>query len=122
MKGVIAIIRPNKMNKTKEVLAELGFPAMTACKVMGRGKQKGIVGEVSFEVDPKLLEEQENAMKYVPKRMIMLVVNDNDVPLVTEVIMRVNRTGEHGDGKIFVCPIEDSIRVRTGEKGEEGLN
>ena len=52
----------------------------------------------------------------------MLVVNDNDVPLVTEVIMRVNRTGEHGDGKIFVCPIEDSIRVRTGEKGEEALN
>ncbi|MDQ0286738.1 nitrogen regulatory protein PII 2 [Desulfofundulus luciae] len=116
MKEVIAIIRPNKINATKEALAVLGFPGLNACKVAGRGKQKGITGEVTFAVNPEL-EKQEGGMKYVPKRMISLVVDDQDVPLVVAAIIKVNRTGRIGDGRIFVCPVEEAVRVRTGEKG-----
>ncbi|GAW93879.1 P-II family nitrogen regulator [Calderihabitans maritimus] len=121
MKEIVAIIRPNKMTRTKEVLSALGFPAFTASKVLGRGKQKGLAGEVSFEMRPELLS-QKGGMKYVPKRLISLVVNDEDVSLVVEVIMRVNRTGEIGDGRIFVCPVEDAIRIRTRERGKAAIN
>jgi nitrogen regulatory protein PII 2 len=120
VKEIVAIIRPNKMTRTKEVLAVLGFPAMTACKVLGRGKQKGLAGEVSFEMRPELLR-QEGSLKYIPKRLISLVVNDEDVSLVVEIIMRVNRTGEVGDGRIFVCPVDQAVRVRTQEEGKEAI-
>lgn len=121
MKEIIAIIRPKKMAQTKDVLDTLGFPAMTACRVMGRGKQKAIIGEVSFDVQkPELLEEK-GTMNYIPKRMISLVVPDEDTSLVVEVIMRVNHTGNIGDGKIFVCPIMDAVRVRTDERGEKAI-
>ena len=120
MKEVIAIIRPNKANATKEALAVLGFPGLHACKVVGRGKQKGILGEVSFPVSPEL-GKQEGGMKYVPKRMISLVVDDQDVSLVVAVITKINRTGQIGDGRIFVCPVEDVVRIRTGEKGQAAI-
>lgn len=71
MKEIVAIIRPNKMTKTKDVLTALGFPAMTACKVSGRGRQKGIAGEVSFRVSSELLS-LEGSMRYIPKRLISL--------------------------------------------------
>jgi len=116
VKEIIAIIRPNKINKTKEILADLGFSGMSAVKVLGRGKQKGIAGEVSFSIGPELAA-QTPGMKYIPKRLISLVVDDEDVPLVAGVIIKVNRTGEIGDGRIFVCPIEDAVRVRTRERG-----
>jgi nitrogen regulatory protein PII 2 len=115
MKEIVAIIRPNKMTRTKEVLATLGFPALTAWRVLGRGKQKGLAGEVSFEVGPEVLD-QRGGMKYIPKRMISLVVEDEDVLLVVGAIIKVNRTGEIGDGRIFVCPVEDAIRIRTQER------
>lgn len=120
MKKIIAIIRPNKITATKEALAVLGFPGMTACKVVGRGKQKGILGEVTFSVSPEL-QKQEGAMKYVPKRIISLVVDDQDVPLAVAVIIKINRTGQIGDGRIFVCPVEEAVRVRTGEKGQAAV-
>jgi nitrogen regulatory protein PII 2 len=121
MKEVIAIIRPNKIGKTKDVLNSLGFPSMTANRVMGRGKQKAILNEVTFEIkEPSLLEE-EGSMRYIPKRLISLVVPDEDSSLVVEAIMKVNHTGQIGDGKIFVCPIEDAVRVRTKETGEEAI-
>lgn len=121
MKEVIAIIRPNKIGKTKDVLNSLGFPSMTANRVMGRGKQKAILNEVTFEIkEPSLLEE-EGSMRYIPKRLISLVVPNEDASLVVETIMKVNHTGQIGDGKIFVCPIEDAVRVRTKETGEEAI-
>ncbi|MDA8336192.1 MAG: P-II family nitrogen regulator [Peptococcaceae bacterium] len=116
MKEIYAIIRPNKINATKEALGVLGFPGMTAWKVTGRGKQKGIQGEVAF---PGVVQEKtpDGGMKYVPKRMVYLAVNDEDAPLVVAVITRINRTGQIGDGRIFVCPVTEVVRVRTGETG-----
>ena len=82
MKEVIAIIRPNKITRTKEVLDALGFPSMTAKAVFGRGKQKAIIGEVNFAVKNPELAEEEGNMRYIPKRMISLVVPDGDASLV----------------------------------------
>ncbi|MEN4007259.1 MAG: P-II family nitrogen regulator [Methanobacterium sp.] len=121
MKEIIAIIRPNKMTQTKEVLSALGFPAMTAHRVMGRGRQKAIIGEVSFDINEQELLKEEGSMRYMPKRLISLVVPDEDASLVVESIMRVNQTGQIGDGKLFVCPIDDSVRIRTNEHGEEAI-
>lgn len=122
MKEIMAIIRPKKVSRTKEVLDSLGFPAMNAIRVMGRGKQKAILNEVSFEISEPELLEMEGSMSYIPKRMISLVVPDDDVSLVVEAIMKVNHTGQIGDGKVFVCPIEEAIRVRTKEKGNEAIS
>ncbi len=121
MKEVIAIIRPNKMARTKDVLSSLGFPSMTANRVMGRGRQKAILNEVTFEIKEPTLLEEEGSMRYIPKRIISLIVPDKDASLVVEAIMKVNYTGQIGDGKIFVCPVEDAIRVRTKETGEEAI-
>ena len=121
MKEVIAIIRPNKMARTKDVLSSLGFPSMTANRVMGRGRQKAILNEVTFEIKEPTLLEEEGSMRYIPKRLISLIVPDEDASLVVEAIMKVNHTGQIGDGKIFVCPVEDAIRVRTKDTGEEAI-
>ncbi len=121
MKEILAIIRPNKITRTKEVLDALGFPSMTATAVFGRGKQKAIIREVSFNVENSALCEEEGSMRYIPKRMISLVISDEDTSLVVESIMKVNNTGQIGDGKIFVCPIDDAVRVRTEEKGENAI-
>ena len=121
MKEILAIIRPNKMTKTKEVLETLGSPAMTAIRVMGRGKQKAILNEVSMATkEPELLNAEGN-MPYIPKRMISVVVPDEDTSLIVEAIMKINHTGQIGDGKIFVCPITDAFRVRTKENGDAAI-
>ena len=117
----MAIIRPKKVTKTKEVLDSLGFPAMNAVRVMGRGKQKAILNEINFEINEPKLFEMEGSMRYIPKRMVSLVVPDEDVSLVVEAIMKVNHTGQIGDGKIFVSPIGEALRVRTMEKGDESI-
>lgn len=121
MKEIIAIIRPNKITRTKEVLDALGFPSMTGNAVFGRGKQKAIIGEVTFDIQNPELTEAEGNMRYIPKRMITLVVPDEDASLVVESVMKVNNTGQIGDGKIFVCPVDDAIRVRTKETGEDAI-
>lgn len=118
MKEVVAIIQMNKMEATKNVLDIAGFPAFTAYKVMGRGKQRGL--EI---VCPSDLEEpQEGSVKFLPKRMISVVVEDEFVPAVVAVISKVNRTGNIGDGRIFVSPIEESVRIRTGERGSGAVS
>ncbi len=122
MKEIMAIIRPKKVTKTKEVLDSLGFPAMNAIRVMGRGKQRAILNEISFEINEPELLEMEGSMRYIPKRMLSLVVPDEDVSLVVEAIMKVNHTGQIGDGKVFVCPIEEALRVRTMENGDEAIS
>jgi len=123
MKEIIIVIRPKKVNATKEVLTALGFPSMTAIPVLGRGKQKGIAGEVNIEYRPGILEENKSGgMKYVPKRYLSIVVSDENVEAVIEAIIKVNQTGQFGDGKIFICPVEDAIRIRTDEQGNEAIS
>lgn len=121
MKEITAIIRPKMVTRTKEVLDSLGFPAMNASRVMGRGKQRAILDEVNFEIDDQSLLEMEGAMRYIPKRMISLVVPDEEVALVVQAIMKVNHTGQIGDGKVFVSPIEEAFRVRTSEQGDSAI-
>lgn len=121
MKEITAIIRPKMVTRTKEVLDSLGFPAMNASRVMGRGKQRAILDEVNFEIDDQSLLEMEGAMRYIPKRMISLVVPDEEVALVVQAIIKVNHTGQIGDGKVFVSPIEEAFRVRTSEQGDSAI-
>jgi len=126
MKEVMAIIRPNKVAKTVKALEAVGFPALTVMKCFGRGKQRGYLDlNLPDVVDMKrVVEEGERQglrMKYIPKRLLSIVVDDEDVPLVVGIIMKVNRTGMIGDGRIFVLPVEDAIRVRTGESGVDAL-
>jgi len=118
MKEVYAIIRMNRMSETKKALEAAGFPAMTAYKVVGRGKQKGLIGEVNFQISPEVVKaaEQSGGMKYIPKRMLRLVVNDEDVSTVVKTIISVNQTGHYGDGRIFVCPVQATVQIRTGER------
>ncbi|WP_423793128.1 P-II family nitrogen regulator [Methanocaldococcus indicus] len=126
MKEILAIIRPNKVSQTVKALEAVGFPALTIIKCFGRGKEKGYIDAYLPEgIDKeKIIEEGEKLglkIKYIPKRMLSIVVNDEDVPLVIGIITKINRTGKPGDGKIFVIPTEEAIRIRTGEFGEEAI-
>jgi nitrogen regulatory protein PII 2 len=122
MKEIIAIVRPKKVGATRSVLVELGIPSVTAAAVIGRGKQRGIAAEVGVEPKPIPKGELRKAgLKYVPKRMLSVVVPNGDVKTVVNAIVRVNQTGNYGDGKIWVCPVEDALRVRTGETGENAV-
>ncbi len=104
MKMIRAIIRPNKEEKVVEHLEKGGFYSMTKMNVFGRGKQKGIrVGTVCYDE--------------LPKVMLMLVVEDEDVPKALNVIQNSARTGNIGDGKIFVTDVSEVYTVRTGESG-----
>jgi nitrogen regulatory protein PII 2 len=120
MKEIVAIIRMNKMNDTKRALSDAGVSALTAQKVMGRGK-----GKVDFFLLQGAQQGAEEAIsqlgegpKFIPKRMLTLVVPDDKTAMVVQAISEVNRTGNPGDGKIFVMPVVEAVRVRTGEAGE----
>lgn len=123
MKEVIAIVRMNMMNKTKAALTEAGIDAFFAHEAQGRGlgfvNRKLIEGaEEGFEEAAALLGEKG---KLYPKRMVTVVVDDEEVESVIDAIMETNRTGKPGDGKIFVMPIADAVRVRTGEAGTASI-
>lgn len=118
MKEIIAIIRMNKIQKTKNALVGIGYPSMTVNKVLGRGKQRGLQ-LLQPEIKPE--ETKGRKMRYIPKRMISIIADDKRVDRIIRTIMKVNRTGEIGDGRIFICPIEDAIRIRTDERGMEAL-
>ena len=113
MKKVEAIIRPEKLLDVKQALEELGFHGMNITQVTGRGAQRGVVhqgrGRETVTVD------------MLPKIKIEVVVSDMAVERVVEAIIRSARTGNIGDGKIFVIPVEEAIRVRTGERGEVAI-
>ncbi|MDR3746303.1 MAG: P-II family nitrogen regulator [Acidobacteriaceae bacterium] len=121
MKEIIAIIRPKKVGPTRNALEQLGFNSMTATAVLGRGAQRGIASEVRAELSPELLAGNAGGMKYVPKRLVSIMVHDFDVDKVVKAIIEVNQTSQIGDGKIFVCTLEDAIRVRTQERGESAV-
>ncbi len=123
MKEIITIIRPKKVNATKDALAELGLPSMTAIPVLGRGKQKGIASEVNIEYRPGVFEQSKSSgMKYIPKRYLSIVVKDELVDKIIQTITDINKTGQIGDGKIFVCPVDDVLRIRTDETGEAAVD
>lgn len=124
MKEVLAVVRMDKMNATKRALADAGITSITARKVMGRGKGK--VDYLLLEGAQQGYEEAINQLgpgpKFIPKRMLTIVVPDKLVPNVVRTIIDVNQTGSPGDGKIFVMPVKDAVRVRTGEAGDQVLD
>lgn len=124
MKEIIAIIRPRKMNETKQALIDAGVSSFTALgRVLGRGK-----GQVHFDIlqgaeegHPEAIEQLGNTPRLVAKRLIAVVVPDDMARATIDAIITTNRTGRPGDGKIFVTPITDTLRVRTGETGDAAL-
>jgi len=124
MKEVIAIVRMNMMNQTKKALTEAGVDAFFAHEANGRG-----VGFVNTQILAGAEEGYEEAAsllgekgKLYPKRVITIVVNDDFVETVVDTLIATNKTGKPGDGKIFVLPIKDSVRVRTGEAGIKSIS
>ena len=119
----IAVIRMNMMNKTKKALQDAGVVAFFAHEAFGRGK--GLVDVKPLEGARKGIEEAVAVLgekgKLYPKRMLTVVVTDDLVPEVVKVITDTNKTGQPGDGKIFVLPLTDAVRVRTGEKGSKSI-
>ena len=89
--------------------------------VLGRGRQRGIAGEITCDLQPELLGQgKAGGMKYIPKRLLSLVVCHDD-DLVVQTIIKVNQTAQIGDGKIFICPLDNAVRVRTDEDGEKAI-
>ncbi|HXH22805.1 MAG TPA: P-II family nitrogen regulator [Dehalococcoidia bacterium] len=112
MKKVEAIIRPDKLSVVRKALEEVGLAGLTVTEVKGHGTQRGITQQwrgVTYTVE------------LLPKVKLELVVHDGLVERVLSVIQESARTGEIGDGKVFVWPVEDALRVRTGERGEAAL-
>lgn len=112
MKKIMAIIRPNKFQVVKEALDDIGCHAITVTEVKGRGKQKGIT---------EIYRGREYKTDLLPKLEINIVVSDDEVDRVVETIAHAARTGEIGDGKIFTMPVEEVVRIRTGERGREAI-
>lgn len=124
MKQVTAIIRMNRMNANKQALIEAGFPAFTVRKVLGRGKDNvdsHVIGGAEAGAPEAIARLKDDGPMLIPHRMMHLVVPDEAVPKLVETLIRVNQTGNRGDGKIFVLPIEDAVRVRTSERGAAAL-
>ena len=104
MKMIKGIVKPEKVETVVDALAEAGFVALTKIDVVGRGKQKGLeVGGVRYDELPKLL--------------IMIVTDDENVDKIVDIIIENGRTGHFGDGKIFVTPVEEAYTIRTAAKG-----
>jgi len=112
MKKIEAIIRHFKLEDVKNALTEQGIAGMTITEVRGFGRQKG---------HTEMYRGTEYAVDFVPKVKIEVVVTDTLVKSVIDTIMRSAQTGQIGDGKLFVVPLEDTVRIRTGETGEEAL-
>lgn len=112
MKLIKAIIKPFKLDDVREALSEIGVQGITVSEVKGFGRQKG---------HTELYRGAEYKVDFLPKVKIETAVNDSDVDKVVEAIRNAANTGKIGDGKIFVLPIEQAIRIRTGESGDEAL-
>jgi nitrogen regulatory protein PII len=112
MKKVEAIIKPFKLDEVKDALNDLGIQGMTVTEVKGFGRQKG---------HTELYRGAEYVIDFIPKIKIEIVTSDALTQKVVDTIERVAKTGKIGDGKIFVYPIEDIIRIRTGERGEAAV-
>ena len=112
MKKIEAIIKPFKLDDVKEALTEIGVIGMTVTEVRGFGRQKG---------HTELYRGGEYTVDFLPKIKIEVVVPEGTVDKAVEAIVRTARTGQIGDGKIFVSRIDDAIRIRTGERGDAAV-
>jgi len=112
MKRIEAIIRPEKVQVVKQALIEMGHAGLTVYDVQGHGTQKGISQQ---------WRGQEYSVDLLPKVALVVVAHDHEVQDIVDVITRIARTDRIGDGKIFVTPVEQVVRVRTGETGAEAL-
>jgi nitrogen regulatory protein P-II 1 len=112
MKKIEAIVKPFKLNEVKDALHELGLQGMTVTEVKGFGRQKG---------HTEIYRGSEYTVDFLPKVKIEMVLPDNDVTGAIEAIVKAARTGKIGDGKVFVYPVEDAIRIRTDEHGDKAI-
>ncbi|HVE81464.1 MAG TPA: P-II family nitrogen regulator [Myxococcales bacterium] len=112
MKKVEAIIKPFKLDDVKDALSEIGIHGITAVEVKGFGRQKG---------HTELYKGAEYVVDFLPKVKIEVVIDDDQVAKVVEAIERAARSGKIGDGKIFVIPVDEAVRIRTGERGVDAL-
>ncbi|EHD14608.1 nitrogen regulatory protein P-II [Commensalibacter intestini A911] len=112
IKKIEAIIKPFKLDEVKEALQEIGLQGITVTEVKGFGRQKG---------HTELYRGAEYVVDFLPKVKIELVCSEDLVERAVDIIMHTARTGRIGDGKIFVMPVENAIRIRTGESGTEAL-
>jgi nitrogen regulatory protein P-II 1 len=112
MKGITAIIRPDKLEVVKEALQEIQCNGVTVTEVKGRGRQLGITESYrgrDYKVD------------LLPKTRLEIIVNDEDTEKVIDAIVKTAQTGDIGDGKIFISPVDDVVRIRTGERGQKAV-
>lgn len=112
MKLVTAIIKPFKLDEVREALSEVGVNGLTVTEVKGFGRQKG---------HTELYRGAEYVVDFLPKIRVEVGVADSQVEVVIEAIIKAARTGKIGDGKIFVTPLDEVIRIRTGESGDDAL-
>jgi nitrogen regulatory protein P-II 1 len=112
MRKVEAIIKPFKLDEVKEGLNEIGIQGITVSEVKGFGRQKG---------HTELYRGAEYVVDFIPKIKMEIIVKDDLVPKVVEVIEECAKTGRIGDGKIFVTPVDEVVRIRTGERGEDAV-
>jgi nitrogen regulatory protein PII len=112
MKKVEAIIKPFKLEEVKDALGEVGIEGMTVSEVKGFGRQKG---------HTEIYRGSEYTVDFLPKIKLELVVADGRVDAAIHAILKAARTGKIGDGKIFVSPVDEAIRIRTEEKGEQAV-
>ncbi len=124
MKEIMAFVRMNMMNRTKKALGDVNVPSFTARECLGRGK-----GMVDFSVlrgaergYEEAIAQLGQSQRLIPKRWLTIVVPDRLVGKTVETIIAVNKTGKAGDGKIFVLPVDEVYRVRTGESGDRALD
>ncbi len=112
MKKVEAIIKPFKLDEVKEALSGIGVEGLTVTEVKGFGRQKG---------HTEIYRGAEYVVDFLPKIKLEIVVTEDDVDKVIEAIVGAANTGKIGDGKIFVLPLEEAIRIRTGERGKDAV-
>ena len=112
MKKIEAIIKPFKMEDVKDALAEIGIQGMTVAEVKGFGRQKG---------HTEIYRGSEYTVEFLPKVKFEIVVEDAIVQKAVETIVKAAKTGKIGDGKVFVLPLEDAIRIRTEERGDDAI-
>ncbi len=112
MKLIEAIIKPFKLDEVKDALNEVGIEGITVSEVKGFGRQKG---------HTELYRGAEYVVDFIPKVKLEIAVNDELVAKVVETIENTAKTGRIGDGKIFILPLEEAVRIRTGEKGNEAI-
>jgi nitrogen regulatory protein P-II 1 len=112
MKKIEAIIKPFKLDEVKEALQEVGLQGITVTEARGFGRQKG---------HTELYRGAEYVVDFLPKIKIEVVVEDNMVEKTVDAIIAAAKTGRIGDGKIFILPVEEAIRIRTGERGADAI-